>query len=403
MPDFFTLFVVVLLLNLSHCLLWGMIAYRYKDLRAARFWLASSSAGAAGGVALSLQGEGGLIIQTVTGNGLVILGFYLSWCGAREFHGDKVRWVLISLLVVGSIFVMLATFHLWHGRNPVYTLAQSLPLGLTIVYLLGFFGRDLGASVAGIAMLVGAVSHCIIAGGNILIVTGVNPDLQLYHAASIDLLIFLFAAVIWNFGFLISAVERLRSQVERLANEDELTGIANRRNFMSHLHRVCDAARAVNSFSLFVFDLDRFKAINDKYGHAAGDAALRHVAAVIMKELRPRDVFARLGGDEFGLLLPATGAAEAASAAKRIVNAVKSTPLPWGAAQLSLTVSIGIVSQHCSRTNPESLLDSADCALYETKRRGRNGYTVFGSGRDVTSNNIIHLADFSASGSAAGS
>jgi diguanylate cyclase (GGDEF)-like protein len=402
MPDFFTLFVVVLLLNLSHCLLWGMIAYRYKDLRAARFWLAGSAAGVAGGLALSLQGESGLIIQTVSGNGFVILGFYLSWCGAREFHGDKVRWATTSLLVGSSILAMLATFHVWYGRNPLYTLTQSLPLVLTVAYLMRFFDRDLGARVAGTAMFAGVVSHCVIAGGNILIVTGVKRDLQLYHAASIDLLVFLFASVIWNFGFLISAVERLRSEVERLANEDELTGIANRRKFMGQLHEFCESATDRNSFSLLLFDLDRFKAINDRHGHAAGDAALKHVAGVIMNQLRQGDVFARLGGDEFSLLLPAASANEAATAAKRIVDAVKGTPLRWGSIQLPLTVSIGIVSQYHSRINPEGLLDSADRALYETKRRGRNGYTVFGSTQDVTSN-IIHFADFSGSGSAAGS
>ncbi|MGF9566732.1 hypothetical protein AAIH70_24780 [Neorhizobium sp. BT27B] len=82
MPDFFTLFVVVLLLNLSHSMLWGMIAYRYKDLLAPRYWLAGSAAGVIGGLALSVQGESGLIANTVAGNGFIILGFYLT-CVAR--------------------------------------------------------------------------------------------------------------------------------------------------------------------------------------------------------------------------------------------------------------------------------------------------------------------------------
>jgi diguanylate cyclase (GGDEF)-like protein len=398
MPDFFTLFVVVLLLNLSHCLLWGMIAYRYKDLHAARYWLAGSAAGVAGGIALSLQGESGLIANTVAGNGFIILGFYLNWCGSRQFHGDKIQRATISLLVGGSIVVMLATFHAWYGRNPVYTLAQSLPLGLTALYLLRCRRGDLGAMIASVAMIAGVLSHWVIAGGNILIVTGVKPDLQLYQAASIDLLVFLFASVIWNFGFLISAVECVRTEVERLANEDELTGIANRRMFMSHLHRACDG----HSFSLLLFDLDRFKAINDGYGHAAGDAALKHVAAVIAKQLRQGDVFARLGGDEFSLLLPGAGANEAGAVAMRIVSAVKGTPLHWDTVQLAVTVSIGIVSQNNPKVRPEILLENADRALYETKRRGRNGYTIFGATADAASN-VIRLADFSPSGSAAGS
>ncbi|TCQ01657.1 diguanylate cyclase (GGDEF)-like protein [Rhizobium sp. PP-F2F-G36] len=397
MPDFFTLFVVVLLLNLSHCVLWGMLAYRYRDLHAARYWLAGSAAGVVGGIALSLQGQSGLLANTVAGNGFIILGFYLNWCGSRLFHGDTVQGVRTSILVVISILVMLATFHAWYGRNPVYTLAQSIPLALAASYLLRRHRRDLGAVFAAIAMGAGVLSHSVIAGGNLLIVTGIRPDLQLYQVASIDLLVFLFASVIWNFGFLLSAVEHLRSQVERLANQDELTGIANRRMFMTCLSRTCAHAGAGHNFSLLLFDLDRFKAINDKHGHAAGDAALKHVVEVIMGQLRNGEVFARLGGDEFGLLLPQTSAHDAATVAVRIVSAVQGTPVRWNAMRLPVTVSIGVVTQNQSSATPETLLENADSALYETKRRGRNGYTAFGS--TSIASNIIHLSDFSESGS----
>ena len=397
-PDFFTLYLVVMLLNLSHCLIWGLIAYRYNDLEAARFWLAGSAASVAGGVALSLQGENGLMLNTVAGNGFIILGFYLNWSGARRLHGDKVEWTHVSYLLGGSVLVMLATFHLWYGRNPVYTLAQSLPLALTAFYLMQPSRRDLGAVVASTAMVVGGLSHCIIAGGNMLIVTGFKPDLQLYQVASIDLLVFLFAGIIWNFGFLICAVDRLRAEVERLANEDELTGIANRRMFTNHLNRICAKQDGAN-FSLLLFDLDRFKAINDKHGHAAGDAALKHAAAVIMKQLRQGDVFARFGGDEFCLLLPAATATEATLIAKRIVSAIKATPFQWETLELNLTVSIGVASSEGGQINPGTLLNNADLALYETKRRGRDGYSVFGS-RVEHASNIVRLGDFSASSSA---
>ena len=340
-----------------------------------------------------------MILNTLVGNGFIILGFYLNWCGARCLHGDKVNWIHALSLVGGSVLVMLATFYLWYGRNPVYTLAQSIPLALTAIYLMRPSRRDLGAIVASTAMAVGGLSHWVIAGGNMLIVTGLKPDLQLYQAASIDLLVFLFAAVIWNLGFLICAFDRLQAKVERLANEDELTGIANRRMFINRLNGICGKQDGV-SFSLLLFDLDRFKAINDKHGHAAGDAALKHAATVITRQLRQGDLFARLGGDEFSLLLPGTTAVEATAIAKRIVSAVKATTASWQTLHLSLTVSIGIVSSEGSRMSPEILLENADRALYETKRRGRDGYSLFGSPPEPTSN-IVRLGDFSASGSAA--
>lgn len=398
MPDFFTLFVVVLFLNLSHCVLWGMIACRYTDLRATRYWLFSSAAGAVGGMVLASQGDSGLIIQTVAGNSFIILGFYLNWCGLRQFHGDAVRWKTVSLLLGGSVVFMLSTFEVWYGHNPTYTLAQSVPLVLTALYLMRFARRDLGAAVSSIAMTMGAVSHCVIAGGNILIVANITPKLNLYPAASIDLLVFLFVAVIWNFGFLISAVERGRTELERLANEDELTGIANRRQFVRHLENVCDAPSGGEPFSVLLFDLDRFKPINDKYGHAAGDAALKHVAGVIVKQLRRGDVFARIGGDEFGLVLRGASATTAAIIADQIINAIRTSPLCWQSLQLPLTVSVGIVSPHGPSSDPEILLDCADRALYETKRRGKNGYSIFDADA-VRVSNVIRLTDLPSSGS----
>jgi diguanylate cyclase (GGDEF)-like protein len=293
---------------------------------------------------------------------------------------------------------MLLTFEVWHGRNPIYTLTQAVPLVLMAVYLLRFIRQDLGAAVSCMAMTMGAISHFVVAAGNILIVTGIKPELDLYQAASIDLLVFLFVSVIWNFGLLVSAVERERVELDRLANEDELTGIANRRQFVKHLQKACDGASGGEPFSVLLFDLDRFKPINDKYGHAAGDAALKHVAGVIKKKLRKGDVFARIGGDEFGLVLIGAPSVSAATIANQIITAIRANPLYWQAMQLPLTVSIGIVSPHGSSSDPEVLLDSADQALYETKRRGRNGYSIFVTD-PVPVSNVIRLTEFPSSGS----
>lgn len=396
MPDFYTLYLVVLLLNLSHCIIWGLIVYRYHDLTSARYWLAGSAASVAGGIALSLQGEAGLLVPTVAGNGFIILGFYLNWFGALHFHRNKTRWGGLLSMVGISVMLMTFTFQSWYGYNPLYTILQALPLALTAVYLLRYHHRELGAMVASTAMIAGCASHCIIAGGNLLILTGLMPGLQLIHAAAIDLVVFVFAAVVWNFGFLLSAVDRLRADVERLANEDDLTGLANRRMFMNHLSRLCDAARNAEGFSLMLFDLDRFKPINDKYGHAAGDAALRHVATVITSQLLQGQMFARLGGDEFGLLLPGRSSKEAARIATKITNALRTTPLQHKDILLNLSVSIGLVSSGRGAADPATLLESADHALYETKRRGRNGYTINAVVSD-TRGHVVQLFDFTAS------
>jgi len=396
MPDFYTLFLVVLLLGFSHCIIWGLVVYRYRELPAARYWLAGSAAGVIGGLVLALQGNGGLIVETVVGNSFLILGFYLNWVGVRRFHGVRPEWPVVISLLCCSVVLMLATFYPWYARNPVYTLAQLLPLVITAIFLLRRHGGELGALVSSATMIMASVSHAVIAGGNILIVIGLAPHLDLKTAAAVDLLVFLFAAVVWNFGYLLSAVDRLRGEVERLANEDELTGLANRRMLISRLTSMCGRQDGKPIFSVMLFDLDRFKGINDQHGHAAGDAALRHAATIIARQLSPGDVFARLGGDEFCLLLPGASANETAATAKRIINALNAVPLRWGDLRLWLTTSIGIVCSSGERqVEADELLDQADRALYETKRRGRNGYSVHGHKhrRDVASN-VIRINGF---------
>jgi len=391
MPDFFTLYLVVLLLNLSHCIIWALIVYRYRDLWAARYWLSGSALNALGGIALSFQGEVAHIALTVGANSFIVLGFYLNMCGIRRFHGSDVQGTRVVILVCASCVIMLATFSAWYGRNPVYTAAQALPLLLTASYLLRSHRAELGAIVSATAMIAGSLSHGAIALGNTLILSGVFPDMNLRSAASIDLLVFLFAGVVWNFGFLLSTVDRLRGELERLANEDELTGLASRRLFLNRLSATCAESRTGQTFSLMLFDLDRFKSINDKYGHAAGDAALRHVADIVRRQLRQGDLFARLGGDEFAVLLHYTGADAASALAGDIVTALSKMPLDWSGIRIPVSTSIGITLARGAGMKAEAVLEAADEALYDTKRRGRSGYTFAYEARRTHVSQIVRL------------
>jgi diguanylate cyclase (GGDEF)-like protein len=376
MPDFYTIYLLVLLFGLSNCVIWGAVVYRYRDLYAARYWLAGSAAGVLGGLILSSQGSSGFLLETVGGNTVVILGFWLNHLGVRKFHGDSPNLLWAGLMVALCTSAMLATFHLWYGRNPLYTLSQSLPLFLTASYLLRKKVWELGAGITYAALAIACVSHWVIASGNILLVANVMPALDLSGAAALSLLVFLFAKVTWNFGFLISVIDHLHREVERLANEDDLTGLANRRLFMRHLDLACSGAHP-KMFSLMLFDLDRFKTINDTHGHAAGDAALRHAATVFRKHLRSGDIFARLGGDEFCVLLPDTGEDRAAFLAERAVSNLKASPFLWRNHHLDITASIGIASSGTGIVEPDLILEKADRALYKTKQRGRNGVTVY--------------------------
>ena len=174
-----------------------------------------------------------------------------------------------------------------------------------------------------------------------------------------------------------NASRRLRATVQhgvRAALTDPLTGVFNRRYALPKLERMIDtAARRDAPCAVMLADLDHFKRINDRFGHAAGDAVLVEVARRLSAELRPADLLARHGGEEFLIALPDTGRGEALRIARRLCNAIAGAPfaLPGKAGSVGVTISIGVaIGGRGTASTP--LLDSADRALYGAKADGRN-------------------------------
>ncbi len=161
-----------------------------------------------------------------------------------------------------------------------------------------------------------------------------------------------------------------------LAETDALTGLRNRRGFLAAAEAtLTGAARNGERASVVMLDLDRFKAINDSYGHAAGDAVLRATAEVLQSMLRGGDLAGRLGGEEFALLLPGASAEVAAGAAERLRRALAAR-VPHPDARARVTASFGVATVELRATAPEAALDAAlrdaDAALYAAKRGGRD-------------------------------
>jgi diguanylate cyclase (GGDEF)-like protein len=165
----------------------------------------------------------------------------------------------------------------------------------------------------------------------------------------------------------------LNERLEHEASTDTLTRCANRRRFVEALEiELARARRHGSPLSVLVADIDHFKRVNDAYGHAVGDQALRHFAAIAAGSIRSEDLLARLGGEEFVVLLPETDQASALILAERIRTEVEATPLALPGASIALTVSIGVATLDAPGTTRESLLQCADRALYVAKGRGRN-------------------------------
>ncbi len=157
--------------------------------------------------------------------------------------------------------------------------------------------------------------------------------------------------------------------LEKLADEDTLVPIANRRAFVRELTRmVAYAERYGTESSVLYFDLNGFKEVNDKFGHAAGDAALRRVSEVLLENLRESDVVGRLGGDEFGVILAQADAATAAEKAAQLSSAINGSVAEYEGQSIPINVSYGAYS-FTGGENAADALRRADAAMYANKRQ----------------------------------
>ncbi|WP_434348055.1 diguanylate cyclase [Myxococcus virescens] len=163
------------------------------------------------------------------------------------------------------------------------------------------------------------------------------------------------------------------SELQRLSSTDGLTGLHNHRHFQERLREEFRRAqRYDDSLSLILLDLDFFKEINDKYGHSAGDGVLREVAAALTRGVRETDLVARYGGEEFAVLLPRTHLTGALTVAERVRRELRALRLEVSDS-LQVTASLGVSSfPHRTVLTPEQLLLTADEALYQAKRDGRD-------------------------------
>jgi diguanylate cyclase (GGDEF)-like protein/PAS domain S-box-containing protein len=172
--------------------------------------------------------------------------------------------------------------------------------------------------------------------------------------------------------------KKAEEKIKHLANYDALTEIPNRGFLMRQFERILELSEKDNlKFAVMLFDIDKFKAINDVYGHNAGDEVLRTVAQRLNEVAGQYHIVGRLGGDEFLVIQSAIGNAEEASAlAEKILDAV-CKPVRLSDCDLNLNISLGIAIYPEVSGNKEALIHCADTAMYEIKQRGGNSYKIY--------------------------
>lgn len=182
-------------------------------------------------------------------------------------------------------------------------------------------------------------------------------------------------STLWH-GFITDATERKRieDELHEFATTDFLTQLPNRRHFMSQVE--AELARLQRSHgqpaAVLMCDLDHFKAINDQWGHAVGDRALGHFAAILREQLRKSDVAGRVGGEEFAVLLPETSLEQAGAFARRLQHCLAELPLFRDERAITLSISVGIAALGADAPGVDAALSRSDMALYRAKSAGRN-------------------------------
>ncbi|MBV2121792.1 MAG: sensor domain-containing diguanylate cyclase [Candidatus Thiodiazotropha sp. (ex Ctena orbiculata)] len=174
-------------------------------------------------------------------------------------------------------------------------------------------------------------------------------------------------------------IDRQQRKLGELAITDELTGLYNRRHIMATFESERRRAQRYETpLSLLMIDIDHFKMINDEYGHAAGDAALRGIAEAMTMTVRDEAILARYGGEEFIVVLPMTSESQATIIAERIRRSIGETTIRWKSKKIRMTVSIGVAAyrSNVAHHSDSITISEADEALYEAKKAGRNRVVV---------------------------
>ncbi len=306
-------------------------------------------------------------------NAFLAAAYGIMWKGVRTFEGRPsppvfvfagvLAWMLACtfpafyavataraalMMAIGMTYTLLAVVELWRGRSDGLVYRWPIMIVLTV--------------------------HAL----TLPLRVPLAPSLGAVRPAHVDLLAFvMFESILfcmcaaYFFGSI--SKERVAQRYKQSSLLDPLTGVPNRRAFLQQAARIIERSGISRQpVALLLFDLDRFKSVNDQYGHAAGDEALVAFCRVATDQLRPTDLLARLGGEEFACLLPGASRGDALAIAERVRGAFEATTHDAGEVPFKVTVSVGLTVADGADMDLPSLLVTADRALYRAKQQGRN-------------------------------
>jgi diguanylate cyclase (GGDEF)-like protein len=310
--------------------------------------------------------------SVIIGNSLLAAAYGGLWCGARKLNGKQ-----------ASIILTLAGVPLWIAAcsiAPIYARPETravviaaITLSYTLLALLELW-RGHGDETWRWPIMVLLLGHAATIPLDVRLAGAwTNPA-----ASDMNLLTFMIFEIAfvcicaaYLFGSLVK--DRIAAGYRHISLTDPMTHVCNRRGFLETGDRLLMRARfARRPIALLMFDLDRFKNINDRYGHSTGDEVIIAFCRLARSMLRPADLFGRIGGEEFASLLSETGQQDALWRAERLRTAFEGLSHTAEGGAFTATVSIGIAVSDDASVDLNALLEEADRALYRSKALGRN-------------------------------
>lgn len=353
-----------------------------RDSLELRLWSCAFLVAAVGFILLALRGPGYSFVAVSLGNALAVLGIAMIWLGLRAFDNQPMK---IASALAGPVLWLLVTGFSDYVQNDVTSrivLFSALIFIYSAMIAVEIFRSDnfrkLPSSYI-VAFVFATHGLFYLARIPLIFVwplfgntaSGAEQPLW-YQLLTFELFIHSLAG---GFSFFALIKERTQYRYKLASETDALTGVQNRRAFMAGLDAYLSTKPTEGA--LMYMDIDHFKAINDRHGHAVGDKVLIECAAVISQAVAGQAFLARMGGEEFAACFPGVDRSQAAAIAENIRVAFEHAPVKTGSTTLSATVSIGVAFIDHEQEASE-LLSAADRALYAAKAAGRNAVWIIG-------------------------
>jgi diguanylate cyclase (GGDEF)-like protein len=310
-------------------------------------------------------------------NAGLLIAYGIAWNGARAFNSRPERWA--PVLVAPAIWLIALLFPAFADSLSFrIALLSVLTCGLSCAIAWEIWANGKEHLVWRTPFAAVPAAHAVfLVFRAIFALTRDLPSDFLAAPSPADLGVALLEPILMMFAATIIGLrlsdERYKNVLKRAATVDGLTGLLNHGAFMDLARARVEQARLDNApVTLLLFDLDRFKQLNDRFGHAAGDAALRAFSALVRSEVGEDQLIGRIGGEEFAALLVGRDQEEAWGLAERIRASYAARRIDHGGHSIAVTVSIGVMSVSGSNAAFERLMEAADEALYAAKRAGRD-------------------------------